>query len=552
MKKRILFIVIMILIVVTNSVVVFASSDDGDDEDITEEYTYGNTTESEKTSEDDAEEGYPSHYFNDTSITGCIIEANVGEGILPTETTIKTSLVSSEVEEQVKKSIERFFNGDQKAVKITAVQISFSYNDVEINPKGSITISMRSDTVLEGANHVVVCLKDDQAELLPASQSVIDDYAVNDEGISLRKKEFSFELNGNATIAIVEIEDVPDDQKKTETPTDQNETGKTEVPAEQSETGKTEVPAEQNETGKTEVPAEQKETGKTEVPAEQKETGKTEVPAEQKETEKNEKTSDNNETKKTESSSNQKKAEDSADKNEKIKVSVEIVFDDNYNQDGMRPQYREAVLKSNGVEKSKIRINEQNHWKGSFENLPKYEEGKEVNYEVEVATPYPYERVSNNSASSNNFIFEFKHIPENVSIKGQIIWKDSNSEIRPKELKITFFENETKKSEMVISKEDNWEFDFGEYPKYKDSKKVQYKVKIEPIEGYNTTYSEGSFNITNEYIEKNNSKSDNVVSPKSGDKNGNRIVIYVLFAIVSLAIIFILKYCLDKGFFDNF
>ena len=536
MKKRFLVCsLVFIMILCNNSMAAFAAESGDDYEDITEEYTYGDTTESSE----DAEDGYPSHYFNDTTIPGIIIEANVGEGIIPAQTSIRTKLVSSEVEERVKNSIEGFFNDDQKAVKITAVDIGFVYNNVEIEPKGSINIIMRSDQALEGANHVVVCLKDDQAELLPASQSVIDDYAVNDEGISLRKKEFSFELNGNATIAIVEIEDVPD-QKKTDTPTDQSETGKTEFPAEQSETGKTEFPAEQSETGKTEFLAEQSETRKTEFPAEQSET------------EKNEKPSDKKETERTETSSKQKEAEDSADKNEKIKVSVEIVFDDNKNQDGMRPNYRIAVLKSNGLEKAEIRISEEDNWKGSFENLPKYEKGKDVDYDVEVATPYPYERVSNNSASSNNFIFEFKHIPENVSIKGQIIWKDSNSEIRPKELKITFFENETKKSEMVISKEDNWEFNFGEYPKYKDSKKVQYKVKIEPIEGYNTTYSEGSFNITNEYIEKNNSKSDNVVSPKSGDKNGNRIVIYVLFAIVSLAIIFILKYCLDKGFFDNF
>ena len=184
--------------------------------------------------------------------------------------------------------------------------------------------------------------------------------------------------------------------------------------------------------------------------------------------------------------------------------------------------------------------------KYTFE-VPKYNEsGKEIKYEITVATPYGYKL--DKKEEGNHFIIKYSHEPDKVEVKGKVIWK--NTENSPDvELKVTLYADNVEKSAIKTSKKKNWEFDLGEYPKYKDSKKVQYKVKIEPIEGYNTTYSEGSFNITNEYAKSSNS--DNR-APKVGDINRNRILFYILIAIASLAIVCILIYCLEKGFFDNF
>ena len=486
MKKNRIFCIICILIfTMINSMPSFAAESGDDYEDITEEYTYGDTTESSE----DAEDGYPSHYFNDTTIPGIIIEANVGEGIIPAQTSIRTKLVSSEVEERVKNSIEGFFNGDQKAVKITAVDIGFVYNNVEIEPKESINIIMRSDQALERANHVVVCLKDDQAELLPASQSVIDDYAVNDEGISLRKKEFSFELKGNATIAIVEIEDVPADQKKTDT---------SEIPSEAtSETKDTETPEPSSETKDTETPEPSSETEDTKKP---------------------EPSSETEDTKKPEPSSKQKETSNSVDKNEKINISVELIFNDNNDQDGIRPKYRQVVILSNGVKKSEIRVTEEDHWRCIFENLQKFESGKEVHYEIQVLTPTGYDK-PDRYINNNNFKFTYVHTPATINIEGHITWDDFNNKYskRPSSCTVILFADDIKTDSFETSKDINWKIDFGEYPKFKDGKKIKYTIKSETVDGYYEPDYNDEFNVINKVIDISETE-NKTKAPKVGDK----------------------------------
>ena len=73
---------------------------------------------------------------------------------------------------------------------------------------------------------------------------------------------------------------------------------------------------------------------------------------------------------------------------EETTYSVEKVWNDNENQDGKRPTNVQVQLKSNGNnEGATITLNSENNWKYTWENLPKYNNGKEITSTVEEVVP---------------------------------------------------------------------------------------------------------------------------------------------------------------------
>ena len=62
---------------------------------------------------------------------------------------------------------------------------------------------------------------------------------------------------------------------------------------------------------------------------------------------------------------------------EETEATVKKVWDDNDDQDGIRPEELEVTL-SNGTS---VTLNEDNNWTAKVENLPKYENhGEEIEY----------------------------------------------------------------------------------------------------------------------------------------------------------------------------
>ena len=69
---------------------------------------------------------------------------------------------------------------------------------------------------------------------------------------------------------------------------------------------------------------------------------------------------------------------------EKIKVSVEKIWDDEENQDGMQPTSISVQLKADGANVGDpVTLSEENSWAYAWNNLDKYKDGKEIVYSVE-------------------------------------------------------------------------------------------------------------------------------------------------------------------------
>ena len=86
-------------------------------------------------------------------------------------------------------------------------------------------------------------------------------------------------------------------------------------------------------------------------------------------------------------------------------VSVNKVWDDKDNQDGLRPESIEVELLKNGEPTGNIiTLSEENHWTGTFNNLPVKENGEDIDYTVREITQiegYTTE-ITENTGSTNN------------------------------------------------------------------------------------------------------------------------------------------------------
>ena len=195
---------------------------------------------------------------------------------------------------------------------------------------------------------------------------------------------------------------------------------------------------------------------------------------------------------------------------ESVEVSVMKVWDDNNNQDGKRPQSITITLYANNeeVEGQSITLQgEGNEWSYTFENLPKYENGQEIQYTV-VETGIPQGYTSNTEGNmTDGFKITNSYTIETRNIAVQKVWVDNENQdgLRPTEITVNLLaDGEVVEGYQSITLTgDAWSHTFDNLPKYKNGQEIQYTVEENGVpEGY-TTLTTGNmtsgFTITNTY-----------------------------------------------------
>ena len=184
----------------------------------------------------------------------------------------------------------------------------------------------------------------------------------------------------------------------------------------------------------------------------------------------------------------------------KTEVKVKKVWDDNNNQDGIRPSSVKVTLKANvdgvDIKNATVTLNKDNNWEHTFTDLPKYKDGKEIEYKVTEEKIDKYE-----TTISDDNVITNKHIPEEISVKGNKTWEDNDDQdgIRPDEIKVKLYANgkELTDKAKTVTKENNWKYEFNNLPKYENGERIKYTVDEEPIEGYEKTVE--GYNIINKH-----------------------------------------------------
>ncbi|MDK1726905.1 Cna B-type domain-containing protein [Dellaglioa algida] len=169
-------------------------------------------------------------------------------------------------------------------------------------------------------------------------------------------------------------------------------------------------------------------------------------------------------------------------------------LDDN-NRDGKRPGTIKVHLLANGKQVEDIKIvSAKEDWKYSFKDMPKYENGKIIEYTISEDSVLGY----TSKVDGNNLIN--KHESELTSVSGHKTWLDDNNRDgkRPETIKVHLLANGKQVGDVkLVSAKDDWKYSFKDIPKYENGKVIEYTISEDSVSGY-TSKVDGN-NLINEH-----------------------------------------------------
>ena len=200
-----------------------------------------------------------------------------------------------------------------------------------------------------------------------------------------------------------------------------------------------------------------------------------------------------------------------------IKVTGKKIWNDNNNQDGMRPASITIELLQDGKPMKpakKAVVSEKTNWEWSFEYLPKsYTQLADDGYNQvtidhvysihEVKVPEYETQIQQNG---NDYTVTNTHEVKTVNLSGTKTWVDNNNAhgLRPQSITIWLTANgiEVENSRKTITpttvgEEQVWSWTYENLPKYKNGREIKYAIREMPVLGYTTSYSEDKLSIIN-------------------------------------------------------
>ena len=156
-------------------------------------------------------------------------------------------------------------------------------------------------------------------------------------------------------------------------------------------------------------------------------------------------------------------------------VNVTKVWDDENNQDGVRPVNVTVELFADGVKINEAVLSADNDWKFTFPNLPVYKAGVLIVYTVNE-TPVANYTVDITVNADGTFVINNTHVPEVTELNVTKVWDDENNQdgVRPVNVTVELFADGVKINETVLNEGNGWKFTFPNLPVYKDGVVIVY------------------------------------------------------------------------------
>lgn len=183
--------------------------------------------------------------------------------------------------------------------------------------------------------------------------------------------------------------------------------------------------------------------------------------------------------------------------------NISVVWEDNNDQDGLRPDTVSVKLKGNDKFIDSSELNEDVKWKHSFTKLPVRENGNKITYTAEENEIPGY--TTSIEKTDTGYVFTNTHIPETVTVTVDKVWKDAENQdgLRPDAIQIRLISNDIEK-DAYLDAESDWHLDFEGLPKYRDNGILnEYSVQEVDVDGYTSTVTteDGyTFTIENDHV----------------------------------------------------
>ncbi|MFD2831071.1 Cna B-type domain-containing protein [Corticicoccus populi] len=183
-------------------------------------------------------------------------------------------------------------------------------------------------------------------------------------------------------------------------------------------------------------------------------------------------------------------------------VTVTKAWNDENNQDGIRPDSIEVQLTADGEPEGEVvELNEGNDWSTTWSALPLNASGEAIDYSVEeVNVPEGYTSEINDE-DHGNIIVSNSYTPEVTEIPVNKVWDDADNQdgIQPGSIMVNVAVDDDVYASMTLSEDNDWSYVFEDLPVYNDGEVIEYTVTETPVDGYeiDITEEEGSYTVTN-------------------------------------------------------
>ena len=164
---------------------------------------------------------------------------------------------------------------------------------------------------------------------------------------------------------------------------------------------------------------------------------------------------------------------------ETVEATVKKVWDDNDNQDGIRPVSLTVDLLKNGTKIDEVTLNAGNNWSATKSGLKKYDNGvlNVYTWSEPTITGYTSATMTQDTVTT----FTNTHAPEEISVSVKKNWNDYDNVAnkRPSSLEVTLSNGTT----VTLNASNNWSAKVDHLPKFADGNEIVY------------TWSEGTMPI---------------------------------------------------------
>lgn len=165
---------------------------------------------------------------------------------------------------------------------------------------------------------------------------------------------------------------------------------------------------------------------------------------------------------------------------------VTKIWKDNGNNDGMRPDEITVTAHGSDGRSYTEKLNADNQWSVMFSNLPKYADGKVIEYSLTEESVLGY--ASSITRNGKSFALINTHVDETKNITITKAWNDGNNQdgLRPKTITAVVNGSDGSARFVQLFEGQNWATSLNNLPKYKNGTEIQYTVKENAIPGYET------------------------------------------------------------------
>ncbi len=194
---------------------------------------------------------------------------------------------------------------------------------------------------------------------------------------------------------------------------------------------------------------------------------------------------------------------------ETVEISGSKVWDDEDDQDGLRPDVITVHLWADGeeiltgevepVEAGPLRklgaaltfgvvFSAEDDWSFTFSGLPKYEDGEEIEYTITETAVSGYDTTITGNAT-DGFEIVNTHTPETVTISGTKVWRDGDDQDgkRPESITVNLAAGGRSAESLTVTGDgDTWEWTSPDLPKYANGEAIEYTVSEDAVSEYDT------------------------------------------------------------------